>query len=117
MKLKKTACVLLPSLIMWLILFILNTNIFNLGDLDLKGLFIASLIVIFPLLFLTQGAATVITNNNPFLAFLVSILGYSVVIFSNVSTLCYIFYFALFYIIGYIVVKFFVKKNNSALNI
>lgn len=114
MKLKKTTCVLFPSLIIGLILFILNTNIFNLKDLDIKGFFIISLIVIIPLIFLIQGVVTVITNSNPFLAFLVSAIGYSILMISNTSALCYIVYFALFYILGYIIVKYLIKRKQKS---
>ncbi|MGL4772748.1 MAG: hypothetical protein ACRC2K_04195 [Clostridium sp.] len=109
MKAKNFVCILFPSLIMGIVSFIAFSNIFDVRDVDLKGLFIFNLIVIFPLLYLLQGVVAFLTKTNPFVAFSTSTVGYLIIMFiyMNSSAIGYILFFGLFYSFGYFVSRFF----------
>lgn len=105
---------MVPSILMWGILLITYSNTFNIRELDLKGLFIVNLILVFPLLFLIQGILTVILRNNPFVDYLVSTMVYLIAAgrYLNSSAYGYAIYFGVFYLVGYGITKVVIKRKQ-----
>lgn len=107
-----------PSLMMILMSVISFTDILSFSDIDLKGLFIISLVLFFPILFIAQGIACALTKSNVFTALIISNLTYLVImfIFLNDSAMGYILYYSIAYFIGYFLSKLILKlksKNNA----
>lgn len=88
---------------MTLITVICFSNMLNFNGTDFKGLFIISLITLFPLLFLIQGILSNITNTNIFLCLGLSVLNFIILllIYMNNSAYLYIFIYLAFGIAGY----------------
>lgn len=107
--------IFMPSLIIFIILLMLFTNIFGLHDMDIKGLHILCLVLIFPIVFLVQGVISKLTNTNIILSLLVSIVAYIVFVFVflNSSAIGYIIFYSIVYIIGCLVSKFILKFNDK----
>lgn len=96
--------ILFPALIMFLLSAFLSLDLSNLGALDLKGLLIASLIIIFPILFFIQGIIVAKKHMKIILPYIVSSVSFIVValIFFNSSAIGYIIIYTIFEIIGYV---------------
>lgn len=91
-----------------------NMDIYTQKGLDFKGLFVISLVLIFPLLFLIQGVICSVNSVNIInivCAFLLSILSYItlVKIYLNDSAEVYIFLYSILWIIGYSL-TYFIKR-------
>lgn len=104
--------ILFPSVIMLLMAMILFTDI---NSIDLKGLFIISIVALFPLLFLIQGITCVLSNTNFIISLLISIATYKLImiIFMNDLVYEYILYYVVSFAIGYLISKFIRKINLS----
>ncbi|EGT3615750.1 hypothetical protein FHH43_05790 [Clostridium perfringens] len=92
-----------PALIMFLLSAFLSLDLNNLGTLDLKGLLIGSLIVIFPILFFLQGIIVCKNHMKIILPYIVSAVSFIVValIFFNSSAIGYIAFYTICEAIGY----------------
>ena len=103
---------------MILITIVSFTNMLNFNGIDFKGLFIVSLILLFPLLFLLQGIVCALSNNNVFLTLGVSILVFIILmmIYLNSSAFIYILIYLIFGIIGYLTTIFILKVKSSKNN-
>ena len=97
MKRNNLITILFPSLIMILISTISS-------HMDLKGLFIISIVALFPLSILIQGIFVVLNKANIILALLTSILTFIGVMFILMKTfeIIYIEYYTISFIIGYL---------------
>lgn len=115
MEKKIIVTVLFPALFMTIITIVSFSNMINFSDIDFKGIFIMSLILLFPLLFLLQGSICAVTNTNVFLSFGVSILDFIIlmVIYLNDSAFIYLFIYLASGLIGYLITKFILKNKVS----
>lgn len=100
---------------MTIIVIVSFTNIFNFKGIDFEGIFILSIIFLFPLLFFIQGLIAPITNTNIILSLGVSTLNFIVLmmIYLNDSALIYIWVYLTSGIIGYIISKCIMKKSSK----
>ena len=106
MKRNNLITILFPSLIMILISTISS-------HMDLKGLFIISIVALFPLSILIQGIFVVLNKANIILALLTSILTFIGVMFILMKTfeIIYIEYYIISFVIGYLISKILIKLN------
>jgi hypothetical protein len=89
------------------------TNMQNSYDnVKFKGIFLSSLIFIFPLLFLLQGVISGIDNTNIFISIGISLLTYIILMFIylNSSAFIYAFIYLVFGLIGYSISYYSIKK-------
>lgn len=115
MKVKNIITILFPSLFMTLITVVSFQHMLNYTSLDFKGIFVISLIFLFPILFLIQGITCAITRTNIFLALGVSILDFIILMFVylNDSAFVYNIIYIVFGIGGYLLTKFSLKNRSS----
>lgn len=106
MKTKGILTVLLPTFFMTIITITVSTP--NTINVDLKSIFVLSLLLIFPLLFLLQGIICALGNINVFLSLGVSILDFLilVMIYLNDSVFFYGPIYLMLGTIGYLTAKF-----------
>jgi hypothetical protein len=118
MKKKNVVTVLFPLLFMTIITIISFSNMLDFKGIDFKGIFILSLILLFPLLFLLQGIICAINNTNLFLSLGVSILNFIILlmVYLNDSALIYVFIYLTFGVIGYLITKSIVKIKSFKSN-
>ncbi|MDR5586357.1 MULTISPECIES: hypothetical protein [Clostridium] len=95
-----------------------NMDVYNTKGIDFKGLFIISLLLLFPLLFLIQGILCAVNNTNIvnlIFSFGVSILDYIILmkIYLNDSAFEYVLIYSVLWIIGY-TITYIVKKIKSS---
>ncbi|HHD2753555.1 TPA: hypothetical protein ACOTG0_002367 [Clostridium perfringens] len=92
-----------PALIMFLLSSFLSLDLNKLGTLDLKGLLIGSLIVIFPILFFLQGIIVSKKHMKIFFPYIVSAISFIVValIFFNSSAIGYVAFYTICEALGY----------------
>ncbi len=104
MKRNNLITILFPSLIMILISIISSY-------MDLKGLFILSIVVLFPLALLIQGIFVALNKTNIILALLTSILTFIAVMFILMKAfeIIYIEYYTISFAIGYLISKILMK--------
>ncbi|MDZ5253849.1 hypothetical protein [Clostridium sp. LIBA-8841] len=95
--------VFFPALIMFLLSAFLSLDLAQLGTLDLKGLLIASLIIIFPILFFLQGIMISKKHMGIVFPYIVSAVSFIVValIFFNSSAIGYIVFYTICEALGY----------------
>ena len=107
MKRNNLITTLFPSLIMILISIISSY-------MDLKGLFIISIVALFPLVLLIQGIFVALNKTNIILALLTSILTFIAVMFILMKAfeIIYIQYYTISFVIGYLVSKILMKLNS-----
>jgi len=107
MKRNNLITTLFPSLIMILISIISSY-------MDLKGLFIISIVALFPLVLLIQGIFVALNKTNIILALLTSILTFIGVMFIVMKSfeIIYIEYYTISFVIGYLVSKILMKLNS-----
>ncbi len=109
--------VLFPSVFMVLISVLSFTNILPLSNIDLKGLFVISLVLLFPVLFLIQGILCALNGTNVWLSFVMSVITFIVLlmIYLNSSAMIYILIYLISGLIGYGMVKLFsrIYAQNS----
>lgn len=118
MKKKSVVTVLFPALFMTIITIVSFANMLDFNGIDFKGIFILSLILLFPLLFLLQGIICVINNTNIFLSLGVSILNFIILmmVYLNDSAFIYVLIYLAFGAIGYLITKFIVKFKSYKKN-
>ena len=111
MKKKNVVTVLFPLLFMTIITIISFSNMLDFKGIDFKGIFILSLILLFPLLFLLQGIICAINNTNVFLSLGVSILNFIILlmVYLNESAAIYILIGLTLGAVGYLITKLIVK--------
>lgn len=114
MKIKNIITVIFPTLFMTLITVVSFKNMLNFNGIDFKGIFISSLIFLFPLLFFIQGLTCAITRTNIFLAFGISILDFIILMFvyMNDSAFIYNIIYIVFGISGHLLTKFCLKNSS-----
>ena len=108
MKRNNLITILFPALIMILISII---SFMDISHIDLKGLFIISIVALFPLVILIQGIFVASNNTNIILALLTSILTFIAVMFILMKTfeIIYIQYYTISFIIWYLISKILIK--------
>lgn len=118
MKVKNIITILFPTLFMTLITVVSFQHMLNYTSLDFKGIFLISLIFLFPILFFIQGITCAITRTNIFLALGVSILDFIILMFVylNDSAFVYNIIYIVFGIGGYLLTKFSFKNRSSKSN-
>lgn len=118
MKVKNIITILFPTLFMTLITVVSFQHMLNYTSLDFKGIFLISLIFLFPILFFIQGITCAITRTNIFLALGVSILDFIILLFVylNDSAFVYNIIYIVFGIVGYLLTKFSFKNRSSKSN-
>ena len=111
MKKNNLITILFPSLIMILISII---SFMDISNMDLKGLFIISIVALFPLVLLIQGIFVALNKTNIILALLTSILTFIGVMFIVMKSfeIIYIEYYTISFVIGYLVSKILMKLNS-----
>lgn len=104
--------ILIPAFFMTIIVIVSFSNMRNFNGIDYKGIFILSLILLFPLLFFLQGILCPISNTNVFLSLGVSILNFIILmmVYLNDSALIYIFIYIACGVIGYLISNSIVKR-------
>ncbi|NFG63394.1 hypothetical protein FDG75_06000 [Clostridium botulinum] len=119
-KKKNIIIIFFPAILMSLLTVISFTNmdVYNTKGIDFKGLFIISLLLLFPLLFLIQGILCAVNNTNIvnlIFSFGVSILDYIILmkIYLNDSAFEYVLIYSVLWIIGY-TITYIVKKIKSS---
>ncbi|MBN1068191.1 hypothetical protein DVW02_09400 [Clostridium botulinum] len=95
-----------------------NMDVYNTTGIDFKGLFILSLLLLFPLLFLIQGILCAVNNTNIvnlIFSFGVSILDYIILmkIYLNDSAFEYVLIYSVLWIVGY-TITYIVRKIKSS---
>lgn len=107
--------VLFPAFFMTIIVIVSFSNMSNFNGIDYKGIFILSIILLFPLLFFLQGIICPISNTNVFLSLGVSILNFIILmmVYLNDSALIYIFIYIACGAIGYLISNSIVKRLSK----
>lgn len=103
MKKIRVCIVIFPSIVMSLITMLSCSLMTKNFYFDWKGIFIISIVLVFPLLFLIQGVASVLSKTNVFLSFGVSVLTFLMlmIIYLNGSSLIGILIYLIVGFIGY----------------
>lgn len=116
MKIKNVINGLFPAVVMTLLTLVSfsKMELDTVAGLDFKGLFLISILIIFPLLFLMQGSLCARNKSNIVdivLSFGLSILNYMILMktYLNDSAYIYILVYSILWIIGYIIM-FMLKK-------
>ncbi len=114
-KKRNVLTIIFPSLFMTIITMISFSNMLNFNVIEFKGIFILSLILLFPLLFLLQGIISAVNNANVLLALGISTLDFIVLMMAylNDSASIYILIYLVFGLIGYIITKSIIKIKIS----
>jgi len=112
---RNVVTILFPSLFMTTITIVSFSNMLNFNGIDFKGIFIVSLILLFPLLFLIQGIMSAINNTNVLLSMGISILNFIILmmVYLNESAFIYILIYLAIGLIGYIITDIIVKIKSS----
>lgn len=99
---KNTSIALFPTVIMILICFIQRSSIFKIRSMDLKGLLIVSIVLIFPMVFLIQGIVATANNANKIVSLGVSLISYLVYLIFTMKeiALMYIVFYFVLYMVG-----------------
>lgn len=115
MKNKDIITILFPAFFIVIITIILSLNILKLNDIDLKGALILFLILVFPLLFLSQGIISAVNNVNIFLSLTISVFAFILFVVRclNNSAYVYILVYSLFGVVGYLVTNWALKIKKS----
>ncbi len=111
---KNISIALFPTILVILICFIQRNSIFILNSMDLKGLSIISVVLVFPIVFLVQGVLAMVNNTHKILALGVSLISYLIYLFfiMKESTLIYIAFYIVWYVIG-ILIGSVIKKYSD----
>lgn len=119
---KKISVILGPSIIMTLISLICFSEVQFLSEMDRKGLFIISLIIVFPIICFIQGVFTAANNYRILKALGTTIIMFLILLFIylNSSALIYSLVYIMFGINGYatynIIKKIKNKRKNSRIS-
>ncbi|KPI52777.1 membrane protein [Clostridioides difficile] len=111
MKKSSIFSIIFPTIIMVLIFLTFATDIFNIPDIQSKGIFVIGLVLIFPISFFIQGIVCALNKISWILSLIVSLSTYIVLmyIFLNDSAYIYVLLYAAFYMIGHITAKLYYK--------
>ena len=111
MKKKSVVTVLFPSVFMIILTIVGFFNKLDFNGIDYKAIFILTLTLLIPLLFLLQGIISAITNTNIFLSLGVSILYFILlmIVYLNESASIYILIGLTLGAVGYLITKLIVK--------
>lgn len=114
-KKRNVLTIIFPSLFMTIITIISFSNMLNFNVIEFKGIFILSLILLFPLSFLLQGIISAVNNTNVLLALGISTLDFIILmmVYLNDSASIYILIYLVFGLIGYIITKSIIKIKIS----
>ncbi|WP_434302928.1 hypothetical protein [Clostridium botulinum] len=117
MEKRRIITITFPALLMTIITIISFQNMLNFNGIDFKGIFIISLILLFPILFIIQGILCAISHTNVFLSLGVSILDFIILMFvyMNESAFIYNLIYLTCGIIAYLITKS-IKKALSSKN-
>lgn len=112
---RNVVTIIFPSLFMTIITIISFSNMLNFNVIEFKGIFILSLILLFPLLFLLQGIISAVNNTNVLLGLCISTLDFIILImvYLNDSAFIYILIYLVFGLVGYIITKSIIKIKIS----
>lgn len=108
MEKRKIITITFPTLFMTIITIVSFQNMLNFNGIDFKGIFIISLILLFPILFLIQGILCAINNTNIFLSLGVSILDFIILMFVYMNESAFI-YNLIYLIVG--IIAYFITKS------
>lgn len=113
MGLKNIITILFPALIMSLVSILSLTNMFNLTDLNMKSLMIVGVVLIFPVVFLIQGALCSLTHSSVILSLTVSLITYIVIMFTllNSSAFVYVIVYLFTWAMGYWIGKYLIRSR------
>lgn len=111
MKKSNIFSIIFPTIIMILMFLTFATDIFNIPNVQAKGIFVIGMVLIFPVAFLIQGIVCVLNKTNWILSLVVSLVTYIILmyIFLNDSAYVYVLLYAGFYMIGHITGKLYYK--------
>lgn len=115
MKKKSVVTALFPALFMTITTIVSFSNMLDFNGIDYKGIYILSLILLFPLLFLLQGIICAINNTNVFLSVGLSILTFIIlmIVYLNDSAFIYVLIYFTFGAVGHLIAKFIMKIKAS----
>lgn len=118
MKKNNIITITFPTLFMTIITIVSFQNMLNFNDIDFKGLFIISYIILFPILFLIQGIMCAINKTNIFLALGISVLDLLILmlVYMNDSAFGYNLIYLILGITGYLITKIITKYKSSKNN-
>ncbi|WP_154663066.1 hypothetical protein [Bacillus massiliigorillae] len=88
-KISKAIIVFFPSVTMLSITSLTFAYINNISGVALKNMFIASLVLLFPILFLLQGVFCATNALNIFVSLGISILTYSIILITYLNTFAF----------------------------
>jgi hypothetical protein len=116
-KKRSIVTILFPALFMTIITIVSFSNMLNFNGIDFKGIFIVSLIALFPLLFLIQGILSALNNINVLLSMGISVLSFILlmIVYLNESAFIYILTYLVFGVLGYMI-TYIIMKIKSAKN-
>ena len=109
---------LIPSSMMLLISMLSFTNpfdkVFGFTEVDMKGLFILGLVLIFPILFAIEGIVSAIKNIVWLIPLSISLMVFFVIrlVALNDSANIYLMYYFIAYMLGYCISKLVLKLKN-----
>ncbi len=109
---------LIPSSMMLLISMLSFTNpfdkVFGFTEVDMKGLFILGLVLIFPILFAIEGIVSAIKNIVWIIPLSISLMVFFVIklVALNDSANIYLMYYFIAYMLGYCISKLVLKLKN-----
>lgn len=117
MKPKNIITMLFAAFFMVLITIICYTNMGEFSRIDFAAVFMLSLTVIYPILFLLQGIICALNKTNVFLALGISIFSFVVllIVYLNSSAFVYILIYTSLGVLGYLV-AYFIKKFKPSKN-
>ena len=114
MEKKNIGTIIFPSILMIIITIISFANIPIISDLDVKGFFILSLVLIIPTLIFLQGILSAKYKVNIFLSLGITLVTFVsiMVICLNTSVFIYIGIYIISWILGYILSKLLFCKRD-----
>ena len=115
---KNISIALFPIIIMILVCFIKKSSIFKFSPMDLKGLLIVNVVLIFPIIFLIQGIIASVNDGNKIISLGVSLISYLVylILIMKEAALMYIVFYFVWYVLGSFIGSL-IKKYSSKFKI
>ncbi|NRT36546.1 hypothetical protein BJV38_000866 [Clostridium beijerinckii] len=115
MKTRTVITILFPTIFMVIMGKISFFYMSGFNGIEFKGIFILSLILLFPALFLIQGIICAKYNINVLLSLGVSILGFRIlmIVYLNDSALIYLLGYVTFEVTGYLIAKIYDKSSEK----
>lgn len=111
MQKKQIISIWFPGVFMSIITIYTLSGLFKVDSVEAKGVFLFSLIIVFPVLFLLQGIICAITASGVVLNIGVSIGTYValMLIYLNSSAIAYVFIYGIAWVIGYLLTKWIIS--------